>query len=108
MKTRTITLSPADLLVGTIDPITGIPFGWLDSLVKRIKAEVPDSEEASCRVHGVGNLQITYEHVLSESEEMRERLDALQAAVDAVRRVLPRPNEGMTADEVNALRNALG
>ena len=108
MKTRTITLSAADLLSGTIDPQTGVPFRWLDSLVKRIQATVPDSEEPTCRIMGVGNLTITYEHLLTEQEEMAEELANLRSVTGQIRMLLPREGESMTPAEVNALRSALG
>lgn len=108
MKTRTITLSAADLLSGTIDPHDGVPFRWLDSLVKRIQATVPDAEEATCRVVGLENLTITYDHLLTEQEEMAEELANLRSVTGQIRMLLPREGEAMTPAEVSVLRSALG
>lgn len=108
MKTRTITLSAADLLSGTIDPQTGVPFRWLDSLVKRIQSLVPDSEEPSCRVVGLENLTVVYEHTLTEQEELTEELVNLRSVTGQIRMLLPREGESMTPAEVSALRSALG
>ncbi|MBK6790786.1 MAG: hypothetical protein IPG77_25030 [Betaproteobacteria bacterium] len=47
MTTKTITLRAIDLLPGLGNDHDGIPFRWLTSFVEKVKAQVPDDEEAS-------------------------------------------------------------
>jgi hypothetical protein len=106
MTTKTITLRSIDLIQGMGSD--GVPFRWLESMVSKVRALVPDDEEGTCKVHGAANLTFAYEHTLSPQEELEDLLGALTSAVDGVKALLPRKGEPMTAEQVDALRELLG
>lgn len=82
MTTKTITLRAIDLIQGLGNEHAGIPFRWLTSLVEKARAIVPDDEEASCVVLGAQFLTFSYEHTLSEVEQ-------LQATAAQIKALLP-------------------
>jgi hypothetical protein len=106
MTTKTITLRSIDLIQGMGSD--GVPFRWLESMVSKVRALVPDDEEGTCKVHGAANLTFAYEHTLSPQEELEDRLGAITAAANRARALLPRKGEPMTAEQVDALRELLG
>ena len=65
MTTKTTTLRSIDLIPGLGNDHDGIPFRWLTSFVEKVKAQVPDDEEASCKVFGAEGLTFRYEHTLT-------------------------------------------
>ena len=65
MTTQTITLRAIDLIQGLGNEYNGIPFRWLTSLVEKVKTQVPDDEEASCKIFGAEGLTFRYEHTMT-------------------------------------------
>lgn len=89
MTTKTITLRAIDLIPGLNSEGEGVPFRWLSSLVEKVKAIVPDDEEASCKVHGAAGLTFTFEHTLSEVEQLQATVAEMQATAAEIKSLLP-------------------
>ena len=89
MTTKTITLRAIDLLPGLGNDHDGIPFRWLTSLVEKARAAVPDDEEASCVVLGAQFLTFSYEHTLSEVEQLQATIAEMQAKAEQIKALLP-------------------
>ena len=92
MTTKTITLRAIDLIQGLGNEHAGIPFRWLTSLVEKARAIVPDDEEASCVALGAQFLTFSYEHTLSEVEQMQATVAGMQATAAQIHAL--RPSEG--------------
>lgn len=91
------------------DPSIGVPLGWLTTLVQRCQARLPEpGERDSILVYGLEHLRMTYTDTLTPEEQLRDELDALRAQRLAVVSALPREGEAMTAEQVQAVRKALG
>ena len=89
MTNKTITLRAIDLIPGLNDEYAGVPFRWLTSLVEKVKAQVPDDEEASCKVHGAAGLTFTFEHTLSDVEQLQATVADMQAKAEQIKTLLP-------------------
>ena len=89
MTTKTITLRAIDLIQGLGNEHDGIPFGWLSSLVGKVKAQVPDDEEASCVVLGAQGLTFRYEHTLTPTEQLQATVAEMQAKAAQIKALLP-------------------
>ena len=89
MTTKTITLRAIDLIQGLGNDRDGIPFGWLSSLVGKVKAIVPDDEEASCKVFGAEGLTFRYEHTLTPTEQLQATIAEMQAIAEQIKAMLP-------------------
>ena len=89
MTTKTITLRAIDLLPGLGNDRDGIPFGWLSSLVGKVKAIVPDDEEASCKVFGAEGLTFRYEHTLTPTEQLQATIAEMQRTAAEIKTLLP-------------------
>lgn len=107
MTTKTTTLRAIDLIQGLGNDHDGIPFGWLSSLVSKVKAQVPDDEESTCMVHGVAGLTFSYEHTLSEIEQLQTTVAEMQAKAAQIRALLPIEG-GVSAPVADKLRELLG
>ena len=97
MTTKTITLRAIDLLPGLGNDRDGIPLGWLSSIVGKVKAIVPDDEEASCKVHGAAGLTFSYAHTLSETEQLQATVAEMQATAAQIKALLPIEGGGAAA-----------
>ena len=106
MTTKTITLRAIDLLPGLGNDRDGIPFGWLSSLVGKVKAIVPDDEEASCKVHGAAGLTFSYAHTLSETEQLQATVAEMQATAAQIKALLPIEG-GLSAEAADKRRGLL-
>ena len=106
MTTKTITLRAIDLLPGLGNDRDGIPFGWLSSLVGKVKAIVPDDEEASCKVFGAEGLTFRYEHTLSEVEQLQATVAEVQAWALQMKALLPIEG-GVSAQAADKMRELL-
>ncbi len=106
MTTKTTTLRAIDLLPGLGNDHDGIPFGWLSSLVGKVKAIVPDDEEASCKVHGAAGLTFSYAHTLSETEQLQATVAEMQATAAQIKALLPIEG-GVSAAAADKLRELL-
>ncbi len=106
MTTKTITLRAIDLIQGLGNDHDGIPFGWLSSLVGKVKAIVPDDEEASCKVHGAAGLTFSYEHTLTPTEELQATVADMQSTAAQIKALLPIEG-GVSAQAADKLRELL-
>ncbi len=106
MTTKTTTLRSIDLIPGLGNDHDGIPFGWLSSLVGKVKAIVPDDEEASCKVHGAAGLTFSYAHTLSETEQLQATVAEMQATAAQIKALLPIEG-GVSAAAADKLRELL-
>ena len=106
MTTKTITLRAIDLLPGLGNDHDGIPFGWLSSLVGKVKAQVPDDEEASCVVLGAQGLTFRYEHTLTPTEQLQATIAEMQRKSEQIKALLPIEG-GLSADRADKLRELL-
>lgn len=106
MTTKTITLRAIDLIQGLGNDHDGIPFRWLTSLVEKVKAQVPDDEEASCVVLGAQGLTFRYEHTLSETEQLQATIAEMQATAAQIKALLPIEG-GLSAEAADKLRELL-
>ena len=108
MTTKKLQLRAIDLMpdLATRGP-EGVPFRWLESLVEKVKAAVPDTEEVSCKVHNAQSLVFGYEHVLTPAEQLQEDLDVLKGKAAQILVMLPRDGESMTAEQVKLLRKLI-
>lgn len=109
MTTKTITIKATDVALDLINKRdTGAPHGWVSSVLSKVLARVPQAEQDSLTVHGLDDLAFTYTHHLTETEQLAEKVSAMEQKAQAIARLLPRVGEGMTADEVAELRGLLG
>lgn len=106
MTTKTITLRAIDLLPGLGNDRDGIPLGWLSSIVGKVKAIVPDDEEASCKVHGAAGLTFSYAHTLSEVEQLQATVEEMQSKAAQIKALLP-IDGGVSAAAADKLRELL-
>lgn len=83
----------------------GVPFRWLEVLVQDLKRLVPDHEQDSCMVHGVGALTATYAHTLSPLEEALARQLALEARLREISGLLPRQGDPVPPEVLARIRN---
>ncbi len=106
MTTKTITLRAIDLIPGLNSEGEGVPFRWLSSLVEKVKAIVPDDEEASCKVHGAAGLTFSYEHTLTPTEELQATVADMQATAAQIKALLPIEG-GVSAQAADKMRELL-
>lgn len=96
-------------IVAGRDPAEGVPLGWLTTLVQQLQAHVSDpSERDSIRLFGLEHLRATYTDTLTLEEQLRDELDRLRVERATVVSALPQKGEGMSPDQVEALRQAFG
>jgi len=88
VTTKTITLRAIDLLpdIATRDDV---PVNWLSTLSTRIKAEIPDGEEAGAVIRGLGACTVSWPHTLSEVEQLQDTIAEMQAAAAQMKALLP-------------------
>ena len=103
---KTFILRSIDLLPGLGNDHDGIPFGWLSSLVGKVKAIVPDDEEASCKVHGAAGLTFSYAHTLSETEQLQATVAEMQRRAEQIKALLPIEGQ-LSAQATEKLRELL-
>ena len=107
MTTKTTRLRSIDLIQGLGNDHDGIPFRWLVSLVEKVRAIVPDTEEESCLVHGAGGLTFTYEHLLTPIEDAEEKLQAMRNVAEQIKNLLPETG-ALSEQQTAELRKLLG
>ena len=83
-----------------------VPLSWLATLHTRIKTEVPDSEELTCMVYGLPNVTATWEHTLSDVEQLQATVAEMQAKAAQIRALLPIEGQ-LSAQATEALRELL-
>ena len=106
MTTKTITLRAIDLLPGLGNDHDGILFRWLTSFVEKVKAQVPDDEEASCVVLGAQGLTFRYEHTLTPTEQLQATIAEMQATAAQIKALLPIEG-GVSAQAADKMRELL-
>ena len=83
-----------------------VPLGWLANVASRIKTEVPDSEESTCMVHGLQNVTVTWDHTLSDVEQLQATVAEMQSKAAQIKALLPIEG-GVSADAADKLRELL-
>ena len=106
MTTKTTTLRAIDLLPGLGNEHDGVPFRWLTSLVEKVKAQVPDDEEASCVVLGAQGLTFRYEHTLTPTEQLQATIAEMQRKSEQIKALLPIEG-GVSAQAADKMRELL-
>ena len=106
MTTKTITLRAIDLLPGLGNDHDGIPFRWLTSFVEKVKAQVPDDEEAGAVIRGLGACTVSWPHTLSEIEQLQATVAEMQAKAAQIKALLPIEG-GVSAQAADKLRELL-
>ncbi len=106
MTTKTFILRSIDLIPGLGNDHDGVPFRWLTSLVEKVRAQVPDDEEASCVVLGAAGLTFSYEHTLSEIEQLQDTIAEMQRQLGNIKALLPIEG-GIPAQAADKLRELL-
>jgi hypothetical protein len=89
VTTKTITLRAIDLIQGLGNEHDGVPFRWLASIMEKVKAAVPDEEQATCRVFGAEGLTFKYLHTLSEVEQLQDTVAEMQRQLGNIKTLLP-------------------
>lgn len=84
----------------------GVPLGWLLTLHARIRNAVSDGEEAGCLLHGLQNVTVTWEHTLSDVEQLQATVAEMQAKAAQIKALLPIEG-GVSADAADKLRELL-
>ena len=105
MTTQTIR-RPVSHWLPDIATREAVPLGWLLTLHARIKTEVPDGEEASCLLHGLQNVTVSWEHTLSEVEQLQATVAEMQAKAAQIRALLPIEGQ-LSASATETLRELL-
>ena len=83
-----------------------VPLSWLATLHTRIKTEVPDSEELTFMVYGLPNVTATWEHTLSDVEQLQATVAEMQAKAAQIRALLPIEGQ-LSASATETLRELL-
>ena len=88
MTTKTITRPLAHWLpdIATRDDV---PVNWLLTLAARIKAEIPDDEESSAVIRGLGACTVSWPHTLTPVEQLQATIAEMQAIAEQIKAMLP-------------------
>ena len=105
MTTQTIR-RPLSHFLPDIATREGVPLGWFATLHTRIKTEVPDGEESTCTLHGLQNVTVTWDHTLSDVEQLQATVAEMQSKAAQIKALLPIEG-GVSADAADKLRELL-
>ena len=105
MTTKTIT-RPLAHWAPDIATRDEVPVSWLSTLHTRIKAEVPDDEESSAVIRGLGACTVSWPHTLSEVEQLQDTIAEMQATAARIKALLPIEG-GVSAQAADKLRELL-
>ena len=105
MTTKTIT-RPLSHWLPDIATRDDVPVSWLSTLHTRIKAEVPDDEESSAVIRGLGACTVTWTHTMSPTEELQATVAEMQATAAEIKALLPIEG-GVSAQAADKLRELL-
>ena len=83
-----------------------VPLSWLATLHTRIKTEVPDGEESTCALHGLQNVTVSWEHTLSDVEQLQATVAEMQSKAAQIRALLPIEGQ-LSAPATEKLRELL-
>ena len=105
MTTQTIR-RPMSYFIPDIATREAVPLAWLLTLHTRIKSEVPDGEETGCLLHGLQNVTVTWEHTLSDVEQLQSTVAEMQAKAAQIKTLLPIEGQ-LSASATEKLRELL-
>ena len=88
MTTKTIT-RPLSHWLPDIATRDEVPVNWLLTLAARIKAELPDDEESSAVISGLGGCTVTWTHTLTPTEQLQATIAEMQAIAEQIKAMLP-------------------
>lgn len=114
MNTKTRTIYPSATIPSVYaksgrNPGESIPLRWIEQWLTDISTALPLMAELdSVEVFGFGRVVATYQDQLSVEERLADLAIERQRMYEAVKALLPREGEPMTAEQVNAIRAALG
>ena len=105
MTTKTITRPLAHWLpdIATRDDV---PVNWLLTLAARLKAEVPDDEESTAVIRGLGACTVTWTHTLTPTEQLQATIAEMQSTAAQIKALLPIEG-GVSAQAADKLRELL-
>lgn len=83
-----------------------VPVNWLASLSTRIKAEVPDDEESTAVIRGLGACTVTWTHTLTPTEQLHATVAEMQATAAQIKALLPIEG-GVSAQAADKMRELL-
>ena len=83
-----------------------VPLSWLATLHTRIKTEVPDGEESTCALHGLQNVTVSWDHTLSDVEQLQATVAEMQRRAEQIKALLPIEGQ-LSASATEALRELL-
>ena len=83
-----------------------VPLSWLATLHTRIKTEVPDGEESTCALHGLQNVTVSWEHTLTDVEQLQATVAEMQAKAEQIKALLPIEGQ-LSASATDKLRELL-
>ena len=83
-----------------------VPLSWLATLHTRIKTEVPDGEESTCALHGLQNVTVSWEHTLSDVEQLQATVADMQRRAEQIKALLPIEGQ-LSASATEKLRELL-
>lgn len=84
-----------------------VPAAWLASLSTRIKAEIPDDEESTAVIRGLGACTVSWTHTLSPVEQLQATVAEMQAKAEQIKALLPMYG-ALTDAQTDKLRELLG
>ena len=88
MTTKTIT-RPLSHWLPDIATRDEVPINWLASLSTRIKAEIPDDEESSAVIRGLGACTVSWPHTLTPTEQLQATVAEMQRQLGNIKTLLP-------------------
>jgi len=84
-----------------------VPLSWLATLHTRIKTEIPDGrEEATCALHGLQHVTVTWDHTLSDVEQLQSTVAEMQRRAEQIKALLPIEGQ-LSASATEKLRELL-
>ena len=106
MTTKTTITRPLAYWLPDIATRDEVPVNWLLTLAARIKAAIPDDEEPSAVIRGLGACTVSWPHTLSEVEQLQATVAEMQSKAAQIRALLPIEG-GVSADAADNLRELL-
>jgi len=105
---QVITIKATDVALDLINKRdTGAPFGWVTSILQKVAARVPKTEQDSIVVYGLDKVYFNFTHTLTAEEAQKEFEKTISEKVQQLKSMLPREGLAMTSDEVAKIRKLL-
>lgn len=83
-----------------------VPLSWLSTLHTKIKNEIPYGEETTCLVYGLQSGFASWEHTLSDVEQLQATVAEMQSKAAQIRALLPIEGQ-LSASATDKLRELL-